>query len=48
MLAARLRRLCVPTIVVEKKERPGDSWRKRYKSPCLHDPFWYDPLPYVP
>lgn len=48
MLAARLRRLGVPTIVVEKNERPGDSWRKRYKSLCLHDPVWYDHLPYLP
>ena len=48
MLAARLRRLGVPAIVVEKNERPGDSWRKRYKSLCLHDPVWYDHLPYLP
>ena len=47
-LGARLRRLGVPTIVVEKNERPGDSWRKRYKSLCLHDPVWYDHLPYLP
>jgi putative flavoprotein involved in K+ transport len=48
MLAARLRRLGVPTIVVEKNARPGDSWRNRYKSLCLHDPVWYDHLPYMP
>ncbi len=48
MLAARLRRLGVPTIVIERNERPGDSWRKRYKSLCLHDPVWYDHLPYLP
>ena len=48
MLAARLRRLGVPAIVVEKNKRPGDSWRKRYKSLCLHDPVWYDHLPYLP
>ena len=47
-LGARLRRLGVPTIIVEKNERPGDSWRKRYKSLCLHDPVWYDHLPYLP
>ncbi|MGZ7192219.1 hypothetical protein ACXWOI_09850, partial [Streptococcus pyogenes] len=22
-------------------------WRKRYKSLCLHDPDWYDHLPYI-
>ncbi|MDU8946768.1 flavin-containing monooxygenase, partial [Ovoidimarina sediminis] len=47
-LGARLRRLGVPAIIVEKNDRPGDSWRKRYKSLCLHDPIWYDHLPYLP
>ena len=46
-LGARLRQLRVPTIIVERNPRPGDSWRKRYKSLCLHDPVWYDHLPYV-
>ncbi|GLK96743.1 FAD-dependent oxidoreductase [Achromobacter xylosoxidans] len=47
-LGARLRQLDVPTIIIEKNERAGDSWRKRYKSLCLHDPVWYDHLPYIP
>ncbi|MGB8855541.1 MAG: NAD(P)/FAD-dependent oxidoreductase [Burkholderiales bacterium] len=47
-LGARLKRLGVPTIIVEKNPRPGDSWRNRYKSLCLHDPVWYDHLPYLP
>ena len=46
-LGARLRQLGVPTIIVERNERPGDSWRNRYKSLCLHDPVWYDHLPYI-
>ena len=46
-LGARLRQLGVATIIVEKNERAGDSWRKRYKSLCLHDPVWYDHLPYM-
>ena len=46
-LGARMRRLGVPTIIVEKNEQPGDSWRKRYKTLCLHDPVWYDHLPYL-
>ena len=46
-LGARLRQLDVPTIIVERNERPGDSWRNRYKSLCLHDPVWYDHLPYI-
>lgn len=47
-LGARLRQLGVPTLIIDKNERPGDSWRKRYKSLCLHDPVWYDHLPYLP
>ena len=47
-LGARLRQLGVPTIIVEKNDRPGDSWRNRYKTLCLHDPVWYDHLPYIP
>lgn len=48
VLAARLKRLEVPTLIIEKNQRPGDSWRKRYRSLCLHDPVWYDHLPYLP
>jgi len=47
-LGARLRRLGVPTIIVDKHERPGDAWRRRYKSLCLHDAVWYDHMPYLP
>jgi putative flavoprotein involved in K+ transport len=47
-LGARLKQLEVPTLIIEKNERPGDSWRKRYKSLCLHDPVWYDHMPYLP
>ncbi|SNB77270.1 putative flavoprotein involved in K+ transport [Arboricoccus pini] len=47
-LGARLRRLGVPTIIVDKYPRPGDQWRSRYKSLCLHDPVWYDHMPYLP
>ena len=48
ILGARQKKLGVPAIVVEKNPRPGDSWRNRYKSLCLHDPVWYDHLPYLP
>jgi putative flavoprotein involved in K+ transport len=47
-LGARLRRLGVPTIIIEKNRRAGDSWRNRYRSLVLHDPVWYDHLPYLP
>ena len=46
-LSARLRQLGVPTIVIDKRGRPGDQWRSRYKSLCLHDPVWYDHMPYL-
>ncbi len=46
-LGARLRQLGAPTIVIDRNPRPGDAWRNRYKSLCLHDPVWYDHLPYV-
>jgi putative flavoprotein involved in K+ transport len=46
-LGARLRQLGVPALVIDKHARPGDQWRGRYKSLCLHDPVWYDHLPYL-
>ncbi|WP_372662659.1 flavin-containing monooxygenase [Amycolatopsis kentuckyensis] len=46
-LGARLRQLGVPHVVVDRYARPGDQWRGRYKSLCLHDPVWYDHLPYL-
>ena len=48
MLGARLKQLGVPTVIVERNLRPGDSWRNRYRSLVLHDPVWYDHLPYLP
>lgn len=47
-LGARLRQLGIPALVVERNARAGDSWRNRYKTLCLHDPVWYDHLPYLP
>jgi putative flavoprotein involved in K+ transport len=48
VLGARLKQLDVPTIILEKNARAGDSWRNRYRSLVLHDPVWYDHLPYIP
>lgn len=48
MLGARLKQLGVPTVIVEKNPNAGDSWRNRYRSLVLHDPVWYDHLPYLP
>lgn len=47
-IAARLRQLGVNTLVVEKNDRIGDNWRHRYDSLVLHDPVWFDHLPYLP
>ena len=38
MIAARLKHLDVPTLVLEQHDRIGDIWRKRYDTLCLHDP----------
>ena len=47
-LGARLKRLGVSAVILEKNARAGDSWRKRYASLVLHDPVWYDHMPYRP
>ncbi|MEM9198618.1 MAG: NAD(P)/FAD-dependent oxidoreductase [Pseudomonadota bacterium] len=47
-LAARLKQHGVPALIVERNARPGDSWRNRYRSLVLHDPVWYDHMPYLP
>ncbi|KAI8288369.1 hypothetical protein K4K60_011161 [Colletotrichum sp. SAR11_57] len=46
-VAARLKMLNVNALVVDKHGRVGDSWRKRYHQLVLHDPVWYDHLPYI-
>lgn len=48
ILGARLRQLGVPALILEKNERPGDNWRKRYKTLQLHNPIWENELPYLP
>ncbi|KAJ3506969.1 hypothetical protein NLJ89_g6569 [Agrocybe chaxingu] len=47
-VAARLKALDISTLVVEKNKRIGDNWRTRYEALCLHDPVWYDHMPYIP
>ncbi|WP_167329538.1 flavin-containing monooxygenase [Rhodococcoides fascians] len=47
-LAARLGCLGIDTLVIDRNPRIGDSWRNRYDSLVLHDPVWYDHLPYLP
>lgn len=48
ILGARLRQWGVPTLIVDSNERPGDNWRKRYRTLQLHNPVWENHLPYIP
>lgn len=48
ILGARLRQQGVPSLIVEANERPGDNWRKRYRTLQLHNPVWENHLPYLP
>jgi thioredoxin reductase len=47
-LAARLKRLGVDTLVVDKLPRVGDVWRERYHSLALHNKVPLNHLPYMP
>jgi hypothetical protein len=46
--AARLKVLGVDTLVIDRQVRVGDNWRNRYHQLVLHDPVWYDHMPYLP
>ena len=46
--AARLKMLNIPSLMIDMNERVGDNWRNRYHQLVLHDPVWYDHLPYFP
>ena len=47
-LAATLGRIGVDTLVVDRFERVGDCWRKRYDSLALHNDTSFNHLPYMP
>ena len=47
-LGAQLADTDVPYLIVDKHPCVGDQWRSRYDSLVLHDPVWYDHLPFVP
>ncbi|MFC4006988.1 flavin-containing monooxygenase [Nonomuraea purpurea] len=47
-VAARLGRLNVDTLVIEREARVGDNWRNRYQSLVLHNQVWANHLPYLP
>ena len=46
-IAARLGQLDVDTLVIDKHERIGDNWRKRYHSLALHNQIQVNHLPYM-
>jgi len=48
MLAARLKALGVPTLLIEKSPIIGEIWRNRYEYLSLHFPHWADHFPYFP
>ncbi|KAK9233753.1 hypothetical protein V1525DRAFT_415499 [Lipomyces kononenkoae] len=47
-VAARLKYLGVKSLVIDRFERVGDNWRKRYGSLALHDTLYSQALPYMP
>ncbi|MFK7964865.1 MAG: flavin-containing monooxygenase [Burkholderiaceae bacterium] len=46
--AARLSHLNVDTLIIDKHERVGDNWRKRYHALTLHNQVQVNHLPYMP
>ena len=47
-IAARLTHLGVDTLIVDRHERVGDHWRKRYHALALHNQVHVNHLPYMP
>ena len=47
-IAARLTQLGVDTLIVDRHERIGDNWRKRYHALTLHNQVQVNHMPYVP
>lgn len=43
-IAARLKYLDIPSLIVERNPRIGDNWRNRYEALCLHDPICECPV----
>ena len=47
-IAASLGVLGIDTLVIDKHERVGDAWRKRYHNLVLHNEVFVDHMPYMP
>ncbi|RYO80174.1 hypothetical protein DL764_009929 [Monosporascus ibericus] len=44
---ARLKMLGVSALAIDVNDEIGDNWRNRYHQLVLHDPVWYDHMPYI-
>lgn len=44
---ARLKMIGVPALIIDTCNEVGDNWRNRYHQLVLHDPIWYDQMPYL-
>lgn len=47
-IAARLHQLGIDTLIIDRHQRIGDNWRKRYHSLTLHNEVHVNHLPYLP
>ena len=47
-IASRLKQQNIDTLIIDKHERVGDNWRKRYHSLKLHNQVHVNHLPYMP
>jgi cation diffusion facilitator CzcD-associated flavoprotein CzcO len=47
-IAARLKQLNVDALIVDREQRIGDNWRRRYHALTLHNQVQVNHLPYMP
>jgi hypothetical protein len=47
-IAARCKQLSIDTLIVDREQRIGDNWRKRYHALTLHNQVQVNHLPYMP
>ncbi len=47
-LGARLKALDVPTLLIDRQQRPSDTWRNRYETLTVNSPSAADHMPYLP
>lgn len=45
--AVRLKMVGINALIIDRNQRVGDNWRNRYHQLVLHDPVWYDHMPYL-